>query len=69
LLGEAKLNAKDIRRVLNETAGRPEPELPTKFRGREVVRAVFVPETLRTTQANGVHAVSLRHLMGRGRIP
>jgi len=48
LLGEVKWSAKpfssrDLKRLEREIASRPPPDLPQRFRGREIRRALFLP--------------------------
>lgn len=64
LFGEAKLSYKDISAAARALAARTPPELPASFRGREIVRALFVPQATRITRSGDVAVVTLRHLLG-----
>ncbi|HEY5568437.1 MAG TPA: DUF234 domain-containing protein [Gammaproteobacteria bacterium] len=65
LLGEARLKAGDLRRVAAEVAAREGPSLPSAYRKRTELRALFVPDTQRLTRIGDVAVVSLRHLLRR----
>lgn len=65
LLGEAKLAAKDLKRLVAEVAARPVPQLPATYRGRSIVRAIFVPERQRVTRIGDMAIASLGHLLAR----
>lgn len=65
LLGEVKLSAGDVRAAAAAVARRPRPELPARYRRHDVVQALFVPETPRIAEVEGVAVVALRDLAGR----
>jgi hypothetical protein len=65
LLGEAKLDSRQLRALVTEVSTRQTPDLPTKYRRHSVVRAVFVPDDPGKTEMDGVAIASLRHLLTR----
>jgi hypothetical protein len=71
LLGEAKWNARPIRgralqQALGETASKPAPALPEKYRRHTIVRALFVPEADGRVEATTeVRIATLEELLRR----
>jgi len=62
LLGEAKVSAGHLRRLVAEVAARPAPELPASYRRHTIVRAVCVPDTQRVREMDGIAIVTLKDL-------
>jgi hypothetical protein len=62
LLGEAKVSAGHLRRLVAEVAARPAPELPAAFKRHTVVRAVCVPDTQRVREMDDIAIVTLKDL-------
>ena len=55
--------SRDLGALAGEVARRQPPDLPSRYRRHQIVRALFVPDTRRATEAGDVAIVSLRDLM------
>ena len=67
LLGEAKLAPGDLRTQVGALMRRTPPDLPSRYRRRRIVRALFVPDAHHLANIDDVAIVTLRHLAGRPR--